>query len=362
MRLLPSPIQEYLHRLYKQSECREHQLLYLFCEITKQCNCACRHCGSDCSSKSDFHALTTASWVSIFEDIANSFTPAPAIVLTGGEPVLHTDFRLVIETLNRLHFKWGIVSNGYSLDERCIDLLLLNGLYSITISLDGTEHNHNWLRGKPDSYKKALQSIRLLSKQDIPYKDVVTCVHPGNIGELDDIARVLIDNGANNWRLFRIFPAGRAKGNRELLLSVAETRKMLDWIASRKAALRKTGLDVNLSCEGWLPFSSDTKVRDQPFFCRAGINIASILCDGTLTGCSNNSPLFFEGNILRDNLAYTWENRFQKFRTRPWLKDSDCAKCDSLKNCQGSSIHLWREHLKYPEFCYKECYKEPVLK
>lgn len=358
MKFLPLSARSFLHQLYKKAECKEHPLLYLFLEITRACNLACRHCGSDCSAKTRFAALTTDSWVKILENIAAGFSPGPAIVLTGGEPLLHPGFTQLIRKLRELHFRWGIVSNGYDLDERMLETMLENDIHSITISLDGKEESHNWLRGKGDSYRKAVRAIRAVSASKIACRDVVTCVHPRNSSELDAVAEMLIANGVNAWRLFRIFPAGRAAGNRESQLSINETRRMLDWIGERREGLRKEGLEVNLSCEGWLPFAIDTKVRNQPFFCRAGINIASVLCDGTVTGCSNNSEQFFEGNVLTDSLAYLWKNKFEKFRDRKWVGTSECGKCRDLKRCRGGSIHLWRDNLLKPEFCYMDCYKD----
>lgn len=359
MTILPARIKNHLHSLYKKRECRDQQLLYLFLEITRKCNLCCKHCGSDCSAKITSRELTTSSWLKILEDIAYSFSPSPTIVLTGGEPILHADIGKITGKIKSLGMTWGLVSNGYCLDKESFESLRENGLHSITLSLDGVQDTHNWLRGKKGSFEKTVNAIRIISKSDIPYKDVVTCVNPKNLEDLDSIAQLLIETNMPSWRLFKIFPAGRAKGNRDLILSAHQSRKMFDWLTERRAPLMKRGLDVNLSCEGWLPFAEDIKMRRQPFFCRAGVNIASILCDGTITGCSNNSDIFFEGNILKDNFAYTWENKFQKFRDRNWVLNAVCGSCSHLKDCQGGSIHLWRDNLSKPESCYRE-YSEIV--
>ena len=211
MNLIPAASREYLHQIYKRTECKEHQLLYLFLEITRLCNLTCKHCGSDCNAGTEFNALTTDSWLKIIEDVACSFYPIPAIVLTGGEPLLHPEFRKIIGKLCEMNFRWGIVSNGYELDDSTLETMLSQHIHSITISLDGKDKSHNWLRGKQDSYGKAIQAIYAISKSKIPQRDVVTCVTPRNIEELDDISQVLIENGVCAWRLFRIFPAGRAK-------------------------------------------------------------------------------------------------------------------------------------------------------
>lgn len=355
MRTIRGRIKEFLHQLCKEAECRDHQLLYLFLEITRVCNLACRHCGSDCSSKSSIGTLSTDSWIKILKDISKSFSPLPTIVLTGGEPVLQPDFQQIIRTLDNLGFQWGLVSNGYVLDENIVKNLVANNIHSITVSLDGMETSHNWLRNKHDAFVKTIAALRLLSQTSIPQKDVVTCVNPRNCEELDVVADLLIESGVRFWRLFRIFPAGRAKDNAQLLLTTFQTKKLLDWIAEKRELYIKRGLIINYSCEGWLPFPADVQIRSQPFFCRAGVNIGAILSDGTITGCTNNAERFFEGNVLKDSFPYIWQNGFKQFRDRSWVKSTECGSCSQISKCQGGSIHLWRENETRPEFCYYEC-------
>jgi len=158
--------------------------------------------------------------------------------------------------------------------------------------------------------------------------------------------------GIQLWRLFRIFPSGRAGKNRQLLLSFEQTQSFIRWVIKNRPLLKPKGLNVSLSCEGYLPFQVDRKVRDQPFFCRAGINIASILCDGTVTGCPNNDPSFYAGNIQKDDFIQLWLHGFSKFRKREWIKETDCFGCDAVKHCMGGSIHLWELGKNRPRFCY----------
>jgi radical SAM protein with 4Fe4S-binding SPASM domain len=354
MNVMPPSIKEHCHSLYKKAECSTHDLLYLFLEITRACNLSCKHCGSDCSSNNTFESLTTESWISIIDYISQHFNPPPSIVLTGGEPIIHPDFETIIKKIDSLKLCWGMVSNGYALNSKLIDLLKKYHMHSITISLDGTSEGHNWLRCKSDAYTRTIDSIKQLVNMHFPLMDVVTCVNPRNISQLDEIAQTLIGLGIRSWRLFRIFPAGRAKDNSNLLLSHKQTQALLEWISHNKNKYHSEGLDINYSCEGWVPFTQDQAIRNHPFFCRAGINIASILSDGTITGCTNNAHRFYEGSILKDNLAHIWKNKFKQFRNRDWVQQTSCGKCHHVKKCQGSSIHLWRDDLQKPDFCYMD--------
>jgi len=341
-----------LYNYYKKLEIKSHNLSYLFLEITRKCNLNCLHCGSDCKHELNVAELTTDSWIKIIENIKENFSTDLTFIITGGEPLLHPDLDIITDAIKKAGMKWGMVTNGLLLDKKKINNLLENKINGITLSLDGIESTHNKLRNNKNSYSKTISALKLIGESPIKFKDVVTCVYPDNLNQLDNIAKTLIENGISEWRLFRIFPSGRAKDNNELLLSFNQTQQMVNWIKQNRKQYKEKGLNINLSCEGWIPFKDDRKVRDNPFFCRAGINIASILCDGNITGCSNNNESFYEGNILKNDFSFIWENNFKKFRDRSWVNQTKCGNCEHLKKCQGSSIHLWEYGREKPSFCY----------
>lgn len=124
-----------------------------------------------------------------------------------------------------------------------------------------------------------------------------------NIDKLDYTAELLIKYGITNWRLFRIFSKGNAENKPELQLSFEESQQLILWISSNRQKLKKSGLRVSFSCEGYLPF-----------FCRSGINIASILSGGTITGCNNNDSNFYQGNLINNDFQDIWENGFNEYR------------------------------------------------
>lgn len=349
---IKSTILTRLHNRYKKLETKSHPLNYLFLEITRKCNLNCLHCGSDCKHETSVPELTTESWLKIIDFVYDNISEKVTFIITGGEPLMHKDLFEIGGHIHKKGMKWAMVTNGMLLSEDVMRKLETEGLSSLTISLDGPEIQHNKLRNSGVSFKKVMSALDVLGKSAIMYKDSVTCVYPDNLAHLDETAEILIEKGISSWRLFRIFPSGRAEDNKDLLLSFEQTKQMVDWIAKNKKSYAKRGLNINLSCEGWLPMETDKQVRDFPFICRAGINIASVLCDGTITGCNNNHSSFYEGNILKDNLAYLWQNGFKKFRERDWIKGTLCENCGEIKNCGGGSIHLWNLEKNRPGFCY----------
>lgn len=339
-----------LFRKYKSNETCDHKLKYLFLEVTRKCNLACIHCGSDCSRDFSMSEMTTESWISIIDYMYELYNPF--FVITGGEPLVCDGLFEITAHLKSKNASWGMVTNGMTLEDSVLKRLVNDGLESITLSLDGDEKSHKYIRRAPESWDRAVGALKLIGSSKVKTKDVVTCVYPGNLYSLEETAELLINKGIKNWRLFRIFPKGAAKNNKNLHLSFKESQYLIDWIKENRPAFIKKGLKIDFSCEGYLPLSLDREVRDEPYFCKAGINIASILCDGTITGCNNNGPDYYQGNLTKDDFHSVWENGFKEFRDKDWLKTGKCTECKEWKNCLGGSIHLRDKGVNGPNFCY----------
>lgn len=323
-------------RAFRRNETAIHELNYLFWECTWRCNLSCRHCGSDCQASTVVPDMPLEDLLRALEPLQGKYKRNTTVVaITGGEPLLRPDLADCGRALRKRGFRWGIVTNGMLYDEAMHQTLIQAGLGAITVSLDGLEDTHNWLRNNPLSFKKALNALRIISQSHLAY-DVVTCVHQRNLSELPMLKELLLANGIKHWRLFTIAPIGRAAQNDELQLRGEQIKQMLQFITDT----RKEGhIDLKFSCEAYTG-DYEERVRDSYFFCRAGINIGSILIDGSISACPNINRSFAQGNIYHDDLMDVWENRFEKMRDRSWMKCGPCANCNDYKQCLGGAMHL----------------------
>ncbi|MFV0267033.1 MAG: TIGR04133 family radical SAM/SPASM protein, partial [Draconibacterium sp.] len=280
-----------LFRRYKKNEQQLHSLNYIFWECTLRCNLDCLHCGSDCKKESLVKDMPVSDFIAAIDDVSEIVNPNKTmIVFTGGEPLLRKDLEICGQQLYERGFPWGIVSNGLQLTGQRLQSLLDSGLRAATISLDGLNDSHNWLRGHKKSFENTVKSIALLSNIPELAFDVVTCVTQKNFDELPKIKELLIENGVKQWRLFTVFPIGRAKANSELQLPPQQFKQLFDYISAER---KKGDLKINYGCEGFLG-SYEGKVRDNLFFCRAGINVASVLIDGSISACPNLRSNFIQ--------------------------------------------------------------------
>ncbi len=315
-----------------------YPMVNLFWECTLRCNLLCKHCGSDCKKESEVKDMPKEDFLRVVDEVAahSNINPNKVLVIfTGGEALMRKDLEECGQALYEKGFPWGIVTNGYALNKKRLDSLLDSGLRSVTVSLDGFEEDHDWMRGVKGSFKKASEAIKLLADAGIIY-DVVTCVNKRTLKYLPELKEYLLSLGLKEWRLFTIFPLGRAAQEEELSLTSTEFRQMLDFISET----RKEGkIKASYGCEGFLG-NYEGEVRDHIYKCSAGVNIASVLADGSISACPSIRANYSQGNIYQDSFMDVWENRFEKFRDRSWMKVGECGDCKYFRYCKGNGMHL----------------------
>jgi radical SAM additional 4Fe4S-binding domain len=326
-----------LNRAVLKQRVDEHDLHQLFWECTLRCNLNCRHCGSDCRTDSQLSDMPFEDFRTVLDEIKSKCNPANVLVITtGGEPLMRPDIVSCGKKITSLGYKWGLVTNGMLLTQQKLDELLDAGLSTLAISLDGFESDHNWLRGNPLSYSRVMAAIDALSETKDLVWDVITCVNKRNISHLNELSSLMRDKKVPAWRLFSVFPFGRAVSDEMLKLDNKQFVEMLNFIRE----MRKSGeIKVSYGCDGFLgPFEGE--VRDRYFSCSAGINVASVLADGSISGCLSIRNDYYQGNIYRDSFWNIWQNKFQKYRNHDWMKTGQCSNCKAWRYCLGNGMHL----------------------
>ena len=330
-----------LERLRRKNLQQLHPLQQLFWESTLRCNVHCLHCGSDCSSSETMPDMPAGDFLHVLD---KSVTPhvdphKVLIIISGGEPLMRKDLAEVGAALKQRGYPWGMVTNGLALTEKRFRELIAAGLRSMAISFDGMELDHNWLRQHPLAFEGATRAIKLAAATLSLTWDVVTCVNQRSIKQLDEMQQYLWSIGVRNWRLITIDPMGRAADNPELLLTPEQHRYVLDYIREK----RKQGLHISYSCEGFMP-DYEMEIRDHLFHCAAGVSVASILIDGSISACTSVRGKYYQGNIYHDDFWEVWENGFKDYRNREWMRKlAPCNDCKLFRYCEGGGMHLRHE-------------------
>ena len=346
--MLFKQVKQSLFNKFKEYETQAHELSYLFWECTQRCNLNCLHCGSDCMKNAVNKDMPLQDFLNVLDQInAKPHLPV-TIAITGGEPLLRKDLEECGRQICLRGFHWGIVTNGYAYTAGRHSSLMDSGMGSVTVSLDGLEDSHNWLRNNKDSFVRAVDALTMIAGEPVLNSDVVTCVNKRNINELEQVWRLLRDRKVKAWRLFTITPIGRARDKAGLQLDGREMLCLMDFISRKR---KDKGMAVNFSCEGYVG-AYEGKVRDNFFFCRAGINIGSVLINGDISACPNVDRCFVQGNIYEDAFTAVWDTRFGVFRDRSWTRKGLCVECPKYATCRGNGMHYWNDTRNGPMQCH----------
>ena len=271
------------------------------------------------------------------------------VVISGGEVLVRKDLERAGLELYRRGYPWGIVTNALALTPERFESLLRAGLHSISVSFDGFEEQHNYIRRNSHSYQRALDALRMIAADGTVAYDAVTCVTGALVPRLNEMKELLIANGIKHWRIFTIFPVGRAADDPTLRLTDEQFREVMEFIRRTR---REGRIDLTYACEGFLG-GYEAEVRDSFYYCSAGVTTASIRVDGAISGCTSIRSNFDQGNIYRDNFWEVWSSRYEPFRDRSWARRDECADCRMFRYCQGGGMHLRDEEGKLLMCHYK---------
>lgn len=328
---------------YKEKEMKEHHLIDLFWECTLSCNAHCKHCGSNAECKKYAGELTTQEIKDWFKQIAHDMDASKILInVTGGEPLVRQDLCEVMEyATNELGFHRWMTTNWILMNDENIEKLKKANMETISISIDGLEATHNEFRWVPNSYKIIIENIKKLKKANfVKIIQVSTVFTKKNINQIEELYRIMLDLEIDSWRLISMDPIGRANENEDLLPDGAEIKKVLDFIKSKKNDKK---MEVTYGCNGFLGLDYEKEVRKYYFFCRTGINVASILYNWDLFVCPNVPRInsLIQWNIKTDNFKDVWDNKYKEFRTLDRTRCEHCEKCKFWDFCLGWAYHTW---------------------
>ncbi len=262
-------------------------LRYLQLHITERCNLNCGHCYLGEKEQKDLD-------LSLIEKALSEFSAnGLKLLITGGEALMHKNFWEVAALASKHPIRIELLSNGTLITPKVAEKLA-GYIHSVQISLDGNKEGHNFLRG-PDCFEKTVQGIKNASRfLDV---SIATMVHPKNLGDFEELERLVDELGAKEWTLDIPSLAGNA------------TADVIAPPAAAAEIFRRYGYGTGVH-EG-----------DQGYSC--GSHICTIDVEGGVSKCG-----FFEdavGNITDENLMALWKRVIERYT--PKVDDLECSGC-----------------------------------
>lgn len=154
--------------------------------VTHQCNLQCPYCYVSAGHPLK-NELSVREWKESFVKLAK-VAPKAEITFSGGEPLVKEGIFEILEYSHNMNFQNILFTNGLLINNDNIDNLK-KFVSLIQISLDGLSSSTHDLTRNKGSFKKTMNSIKLIIDKNIDL-DLAINITPKNI---DDITNNLID-------------------------------------------------------------------------------------------------------------------------------------------------------------------------
>ncbi len=211
--------------------------------LIRRCNLACKHCYS-ISGDVDFPGeLTTAEIFHVMDDL-RAFG-VPALILSGGEPLMRRDLFEITARAKELGFYVGLSSNGTLVDAGLADAIRDAGYDYVGISLDGIGATHDRFRRKDGAYRAALGGLRLLRDRGVKV-GVRFTMTDDNAAELPALLDLVEHEQFPKFYLSHLVYAGRGNKHRGDDADWATTRRAMDLVIRRAWQWARDGRDIEV--------------------------------------------------------------------------------------------------------------------
>lgn len=206
-------------------------------EITGRCNMKCVHCRASEEVPVD---LPIEQIIKIMKFVRNYSPDYKEVTISGGEPLLHREFRRVLQVVRESGGAFvTLTTNGTLLNKSHLELIrdLQFERFTLSVSLDSLDPNeHDNFRRHRGAYSQAIRAIKLIAETNLPHvvKSVRTTLRPYQIKEMEEIAEFVYGIGFDRISFASVIPAGRAKHQPELWMEKSEKKLFLQKIYALK--------------------------------------------------------------------------------------------------------------------------------
>ncbi len=286
-------------------------------EVTERCQHRCAGCGNVFAHSP--YEMDLAEWAVILERLQPY---AQALRITGGEPTMHRQFRLLLAAIDDVGVPFVLFTNGnWRKPDEVLDVLLAcRHLRGLLISLHGAEaHSYQRFVGV-DVFEAVVANIQRAARAGLPVA-TNTLLLTTTYEHITAVVDLSLSLGANTVCFGRYYGTPQAG----LSLSDEQLRDTLRKIA----ALRKHDRRITLS--NCVPTCFLPNVDFGERGCTSGFTHCTIGPRGEIRPCTHASVAL--GHMQYDDLAQVWQStRLNDWRQRVPIT---CRRCAAFSRCRG---------------------------
>jgi radical SAM protein with 4Fe4S-binding SPASM domain len=205
--------------------------------ITRTCNLRCIHCYSDSEAAKYPGELSWEQMEAVVEDLAAY--KVPALLLSGGEPLVHPDFFKLVDFATAKGLKLTISTNGTLITPERAALLKEAAVAYVGISLDGIGDIHDHFRGKKGAFDEAVKGFHACHEVGQKTGLRLTLTRH-NVENIEKILDFIHEQNIQRVCFYHLVPAGR--GSDLQVLKAEESRHAVDTLIARVEDWHRQGI------------------------------------------------------------------------------------------------------------------------
>jgi len=268
------------------------------------------------------------------------------VKLTGGEPLLHTEVREILDYIRSEDLSLTVETNGVLCTPELASKMASCKNTFVSVSLDGADaETHEWVRGVDGCFNEAIGGLRNLVSAGLRPQVIMTIMRH-NKGQMEPIVRLAESLGAGSVKFNIVQPTARGEKLHESgeALSVEELVNLGRWV------------DTTLSDSTPLPLYYGYPMAFRPLGKMFGENgdgcgvcgilgILGVLADGSyaLCGIGETVPDLVFGHSATDSIEDIWTKTPILLELReglPHRLEGICSDCLMKGVCLGNCIAL----------------------
>jgi len=322
--------------------------------LIRRCNLTCMHCYS-ISTDIDFPGELSSEEVQRVMDDLKRFR-VPALILSGGEPLLRKDIFDIASRAKSMGFYTALSTNGTLIDDALAARIAATGFDYVGISLDGLGATHDRFRRKEGAFEASLAGLRRCRDRDVKVGVRFTLTQD-NAGDLPGLLDLVEAERIDKFYLSHLNYAGRGDRNRKRDAQFRVAREAMDLLFARcwdhaRRGVEKEFVTGNNDADGvyllhWarrnLPNFDEAHLRAKLAEWggnASGVNVANIDNLGNV----HPDTMWWDltlGNVRERPFSEIWSDTSHPvmagLKARPRSVKGRCGECAHFDICGGNT-------------------------
>jgi len=305
--------------------------------ITDRCDQRCKHCyiyaENNINKICDMTVAEFSGVISNCISFCNQIGRKPYFCITGGDPILHPNFWVLLDLLKNNNIHFTVLGNPFHIDNKVARRLKEYGCDCYQMSLDGLRETHDWFR-KTGSFDETLRSVHYINEANIT-SAIMTTVSKKNMYEIPELMELVAENKVGVYSFSRYCPTSEEKTNG---INPLEYKELLRKYEDKEKILKKRGFITRFEKKDhlWALYKYEEQGVDgiinmEP--CRCINEHLTIIPTGDIYICRRVQQDGCIGNIFDDSLYDIYEYAIKTYKDISKFKK--CMKCEIADKCLG---------------------------